>query len=118
SDRIMPLMFGETFMSSDAATQRRQLWRRRLEANTNDIYRAVNGILYRPSIQSELPNIEVPTLVMHGEQDRAIPIEEGRDLADSIPSAEFVSVPESGHSMAIERPELVSETLDDFLDDV
>jgi len=116
SDRIMPLMFGKSFMESDAATRRREVWRRRLEANTNDVYRAVNGVLYRPSCASELPQIEVPTLVMHGDQDRAVAPEAGRELADSISTAEFVSIPEVGHSPPIERPDEVSERLGEFFD--
>lgn len=118
SDRVMPIMFGETFMTSDEATRRRQVWRQRLEENTNDVYKAVNGVVYRPSCEPELPNIDVPTVVMHGEQDRAIDPEAGRELADAIPTAEFVSIPEAGHSLPIEQPDEVSAALEEFLDGV
>lgn len=118
SDHIMPLMFGDWFMESDEATERRHLWRQRLEANDRDIYKAVNGVLYRPSFQSELANIDVPTLVMSGKQDRAIPPEAGRALADAIAGAEFVGVPDAGHSLTVEQPGVVNEHLEDFLDGV
>ena len=118
SDRVLPIMFGDRFLEDDETTERRQLWRRRLEENSRDVYRAVNGVIYRPSCVSELAQIDVPTMVVHGEDDRAIPIEGGRRLADSIDGAEFVSIPEAGHSVSIERPAVVNETLEGFFDDV
>ncbi len=115
-DRVMPLMFGETFMQRDDRAPERRRWRERLAGNSNQIYRAVNGVIYRPRIDLELPKIEVPTRVLHGEQDRAIAPAEGRRLAEAIDGAEFVPIPEAGHSPSIERPDLVTETISTFLD--
>jgi pimeloyl-ACP methyl ester carboxylesterase len=115
-DRVMPLMFGETFMEAPERADQRERWRERLVENSNDIYRAVDGIIHRPSFELELDRIDVPTLVLHGEEDRAIPIREGRRLAEGIDGAEFRAIPEAGHSASIENPEAFNRELRRFLD--
>jgi class 3 adenylate cyclase len=44
-----------------------------------------------------LPSIRVPTLVIHRQEDRAVPIEHGRYLAARIPGAEFSQLPGDIH---------------------
>jgi pimeloyl-ACP methyl ester carboxylesterase len=39
----------------------------------------------------------------------------GRYLADHIPHAEFVSVAGAGHMLAMEQPDLVGDTIRDFV---
>jgi hypothetical protein len=41
-------------------------------------------------IRHVLPTIKVPTLVLHARQDHAIPVQQGRYLAEHIPGAVFV----------------------------
>jgi class 3 adenylate cyclase/pimeloyl-ACP methyl ester carboxylesterase len=40
-------------------------------------------------IRHLLPQLHVPTLVLHGEEDRQIPVASGRYMADHIPGAQF-----------------------------
>ena len=65
---------------------------------------------------SRLPRIEAPTLVVHGEEDRLVPPENGRRLARSIPNARFRLVPDAGHILTTDRPEICNEILSDFLE--
>lgn len=44
-----------------------------------------------------LPQIKVPTLVMHVRNDRRVPIAAGRELAAAIPGARFVTLPGKNH---------------------
>ena len=46
-----------------------------------------------------LPNIYVPTSVIHGEDDALIPVACGEDTARLIPDATFVPVPGMGHNI-------------------
>ncbi len=48
-------------------------------------------------IQSLLPQVKVPTLVLHCREDAIQPIEEGRLIAASIPGAHFVSIEGQNH---------------------
>ena len=47
----------------------------------------------------ELRRIRCPTLVLHGEADRLVPIEAGRDTARRISGARFVGIPGMGHDL-------------------
>jgi pimeloyl-ACP methyl ester carboxylesterase len=40
-------------------------------------------------IRPLMPQLRVPTLVLHGEEDRQVPVESGRYMADRIPRAQF-----------------------------
>lgn len=51
--------------------------------------------------RSDLKNITVPTLVIHGEDDLVVNIEAGKEVADTIPNAKFVSIPGMGHDLPI-----------------
>ncbi|ONK15493.1 alpha/beta hydrolase [Streptomyces sp. MP131-18] len=57
---------------------------------------------------------EVPTLVLAGELDLCTPPETGRRVAAMIPGAAFVTVPDAGHLMWLERPRQFVGLLDDF----
>ena len=44
-----------------------------------------------------LPEVSVPTLVMHCRHDNLVPFEEGRRIATLIPNAKFVSLESENH---------------------
>jgi 3-oxoadipate enol-lactonase len=50
--------------------------------------------------------IQTPTLILTGEQDRAIPPWQQRKLLDILPNARQIMVPESGHLTYLERPDI------------
>lgn len=55
-------------------------------------------------VRHQLAKISVPTLVMHSLGDQRIPIKVGRDLASSIPNAEFVGLESDGHLLLGREP--------------
>ena len=48
-------------------------------------------------VREILPTIRVPTLVIHRVDDRSVPIENGRFIADHIPGARLIELPGSTH---------------------
>lgn len=46
-----------------------------------------------------LARLRLPTLVLHGERDPLIPVDNGRDTAAAIPGARLVTVPGMGHEL-------------------
>ncbi len=50
-----------------------------------------------------LGQIRAPTLVVHGEVDPLVPVENGKYLAQHIPGARLVLYPDTGHIPIIER---------------
>ena len=63
-----------------------------------------------------LPRIRVPTLVVHGQHDRVIPVENARMMAERIPGCRLQVLLESGHLYPTEEPE-VDEDIAAFLAD-
>lgn len=64
-----------------------------------------------------LTDIQVPTLVVVGEEDRVTGVPESRLLSTEIPDARLVVVPHAGHAAAQERPDAVADAVRAFLDD-
>jgi len=63
-----------------------------------------------------LPLIAAPTLVAHGEEDRLIPIQNGKTVASRIPGARFNPIPGAGHMLATDQPERCIDLMLEFLD--
>jgi pimeloyl-ACP methyl ester carboxylesterase len=61
-----------------------------------------------------LDRIVAPTLVVHGREDRMIPVENGRLLAARIPGARLLELEGTGHLYPTEAPE-VDETIARFM---
>jgi len=62
-----------------------------------------------------LPSITAPTLVIHGADDRLVPAENARILAERIPGAELILVEGTRHLVAPEKPAEVHAAVLDFL---
>ncbi|MCU1672946.1 MAG: Lipase/esterase [Frankiales bacterium] len=60
--------------------------------------------------------IAAPTLVLHGELDALVPPANGTLIAERIPGAELVLVPDANHVLMTDQPERVAEVLLDWLD--
>ena len=59
--------------------------------------------------------IRVPTLVIHGDADRVLPVENGREIARRIPGAELRELPGRGHVLNLEEPDEFNGIVLDFL---
>jgi len=63
----------------------------------------------------KLAAIKLPTLVLHGEYDPLIPLENGRKFAAAIPGAQLISYPHVGHMPQREIPEKSAADVAAFL---
>lgn len=63
----------------------------------------------------QLSAIRTPTLVMHGDHDRLIPMENSQGFADAIPGAQLIVYPKVGHLPQMEIPERSAADLKAFL---
>lgn len=111
---ITPIFFGPHFRREDPSTVRswQNVWREADEPSTRAVLAALNG---RADVTGELSSIRAPTLVLHGEDDTAVPPERGRDLAAHIPGAIFQSIPRAGHVAAIEASGEVTRRMVEFI---
>ncbi|HYN40966.1 MAG TPA: alpha/beta fold hydrolase [Thermoanaerobaculia bacterium] len=63
---------------------------------------------------ARLAQIRVPTLVLTGDADRLVPLENSRCLAEAIPGARLVMLPGAGHCFPLERFEETARELTAF----
>jgi 3-oxoadipate enol-lactonase len=84
-------------------------------AATNDGYLAQAAGTAQWDRYDRLDSITAPTLVVHGELDRLVPPANGEALAQRIPGAQLVLVPDANHVLMTDQPEQVSKILLDWL---
>ncbi len=70
---------------------------------------------YTDEIESRLPTVRCPTVVLWGEQDQWIPLERGHRLQQLIPGSQLHPVPDAGHLVQEDAPEAVVAALSGFL---
>jgi non-heme chloroperoxidase len=73
------------------------------------------GVVLTVDHAARLDGIDVPTLILGGEQDALFPREEQERLAAAIPGATLKMYPETGHAVHWERPEWVVRDLESFI---
>lgn len=74
------------------------------------------GVLLTVDDTSRLGEIDVPTLILWGEQDALLPREEQEHTVAVIPGAKLKVYPDTGHAVAWERPEWVVRDLKEFIE--
>ena len=109
----VPIMFGERYANEH--TDGIAVYYDRLRTmNVDGAIEALGAIIGRDSVLDRLGAIRVPVLVIHGEQDAAIPMSEAEAIANGITGAELVRIPNAGHSTPLEAPDAVNVALAEF----
>lgn len=66
--------------------------------------------------RTRLSQINIPTLVIHGDADKLVPPENGSLIAERIPGSQFVLLPDASHIFMTDQPELTQRTVMEFFD--
>jgi pimeloyl-ACP methyl ester carboxylesterase len=114
-DKVMPILFGKTFLADPARAELRAEWRGRLLALRRSIHRSVTGVIERRGVEEELQRISMPTLILVGEEDVATPPPRAERIQAAIRGSRLVQIPCAGHSSTIENPTAVNAALGEFL---
>jgi pimeloyl-ACP methyl ester carboxylesterase len=62
---------------------------------------------YDPKLERWLDRVTAPTLLLWGEQDRCIPVQQAKSWAKRIVKAEVATFPNAGHLLFAEAPDAV-----------
>jgi pimeloyl-ACP methyl ester carboxylesterase len=62
-----------------------------------DVFRETRSAVDQFDVTGILPDIQCPALVLHSQNDRLQPIDQGRMLAAGLPNARFVALPFRNH---------------------
>jgi 3-oxoadipate enol-lactonase len=77
-------------------------------------YRLQHATARARDAAARLAQITAPTLVVHGEQDRVLPLDNGRLLAEAIAGAQFMALPDGAHAFPTDVPD-ASQAIVKFL---
>ena len=113
AEGTLPIFYGPKFMEESPESMTFHMDRER-DMEATALVQGLEVLITRDRLVDRLGEIRVPTLVIHGELDAALPIAEGEQLADGIPGAELIRVPDAGHSTPLEAPDVVNEALAGF----
>lgn len=90
-------------------------WRARVLGCNAAAYVACCQAIAAVDTTARLPGIAVPTLVIAGALDLGTPPDMARTIAQAIPGARLVVLPEASHLSVLEQPAAFRDALDDWL---
>jgi pimeloyl-ACP methyl ester carboxylesterase len=92
-------------------------WRDRFaQVDVPSTITCLDALIKRDSIVERLPEIHVPTLVLVGKEDQSLPVPISRRIHDGLPASEYFEIPGAGHLSALEQPNVVNDTIVQFMD--
>jgi pimeloyl-ACP methyl ester carboxylesterase len=116
--RRLPIAFGWLTKRGDAATSqwiKPILHQRQIRRDTVRVLRAAAAEKRLLLDAAELlPKYDHPALVVWASEDRVMPPEHGRRLADLLPQGQLVEIPDSYTLMPLDQPALLAQTIRGF----
>lgn len=111
--RVMPIMFGQTFLNDPARRDEKAEWSKTLVSNDRiGITRAVSGVVDRDGCADLLNKIELPVGIGVGDEDVATIPEKSEKMHAGIKGSELVMFKGAGHSSSIETPDQVNDLIE------
>lgn len=84
-------------------------------ASVEGLVGALGAMAKRPDSTELLGGIDVPTLVIAGDEDAVTPAKGMREMASRIPNARFELIAGAGHLSNLERPAAFNHVISEFL---
>jgi pimeloyl-ACP methyl ester carboxylesterase len=107
---LLPTMFADSApaeLVEEFAESMREFHPAGLRANSRAFAEA--------DLRDVLPDVSVPTLILHGDRDVRAPRHVARDLHAKIPGSRLVTIPGAGHVCNVDAPERFNRELRAFL---
>jgi pimeloyl-ACP methyl ester carboxylesterase len=116
-DTMIPKLMGRTTVSTrlDLVDGARAMMR---SMSAEDINLVQRGMAERPDSVGDLKSINVPTLIVMGDEDVLSPVADGELMRQNITGSRLKVVPKAGHYAPWEQPDDVGIILRQFLDEV
>ena len=86
-----------------------------LRSSVGGIVGALLAMKTRPDSTPFLAGIDVPTLIVVGDEDAITPVKDARAMQQLIPNSRLEVIPEAGHLSNLERPAAFNAALSDFV---
>lgn len=86
-----------------------------MQNSVHGLVAAAQAMAQRADSTLLLPTINVPSVVIVGEEDQFSPLAEAAAMAANIPTARLVRIPQAGHLTALEQPEAFAQAVTPLL---
>lgn len=113
---MMAVLFAPSLDRRSATAQR--VYELMQQTKTKALSAALRGMAERPSSVETLKQIKVPALVIAGEADQIVDLDQAREMAYLLPEAAFHHIPDAGHMVMVEQPDATTQALHTFLNDL
>ncbi|WP_250466536.1 alpha/beta hydrolase [Caballeronia sp. GAFFF2] len=70
----------------------------------------------RPDSRPMLSSLKIPALILYGDDDGVIPFDRQTEMAEAMPHALFRGVPDCGHFVPLEAPDVCSQAMQDWME--
>jgi pimeloyl-ACP methyl ester carboxylesterase/DNA-binding CsgD family transcriptional regulator len=110
-------LVADVWLPGADADTRERFARLQREAATSEVAAAMLEAVYETDMRDVLPRVSVPALVVHRREDRAMPFEQGRELAALLPEARLVALDGDRHLPWLGDGDAVLGVLTGFLDE-
>ena len=116
-ESMIPKLMGRTTVATrpDLVDGARAMMRK---MSAEDIGLVLRGMAERPDSVGDLKSINVPTLIVIGEEDVLSTVADGELMRQNIAGSQLKVIPKAGHYAPWEQPGAVVTVLRQFLDDV
>jgi|ERR1035441_5755713 pimeloyl-ACP methyl ester carboxylesterase len=116
-EMMIPKLMGKTTVTTrpDLVEGARAMMRK---MSAEDINLVLRGMAERPDSVPDLKSINVPTLIVIGEEDELSTVADGEMMRQNIPRGRFKVIPKAGHYAPWEQAEAVGTVLRQFVDEV
>jgi pimeloyl-ACP methyl ester carboxylesterase len=85
------------------------------KTSTKGMRSALQGMKARPDSKETLGQISVPTLIIHGQEDQIITMDESRTMHTGIQNSQLEIIPNAGHLPTLEQPKVFNRSVASFL---
>jgi 3-oxoadipate enol-lactonase len=88
------------------------------QASPDGVVAALEAMKKRPDVSEELAAVDIPTLLVVGENDKTSPVEVMQEMQERLPNARLTVIPSAGHLSSLEAPEEFNAELLRFLEEL
>ncbi|AZE55220.1 Beta-ketoadipate enol-lactone hydrolase [Pseudomonas synxantha] len=113
-DMTMEVMFGKTTRNNLEKQVLIAYWRKRIEALPKTLRPAMKGVMHRESSVVLLSSINIPVLIINGEEDMPRPPAWSDEMKRELPHSKLIRLSGIGHSPTLEAPEQVLPAIIEF----
>ena len=114
---MIPRFMGSTTVSTrpDIVSAAHAMMRK---MSAEDVSIVQRGMAERADSVPDLKTINVPALIVIGEEDTFSTVDDGELMRQQIPNSQLKVIPKAGHYAPFEKPQVVGPILRQFLDSV